>query len=404
MKIVQINSVPNGSTGSIMLNIHKELCKRKIESYVVWGRGRNSKDFNEIYMNDKIGVYKHKLYTILTGKTGFFSIKSTKKLISHLREIKPDIIHLHNIHGYYINIELLFNYIKENNIKIIWTLHDCWPFTGHCAYFDLVNCYKWKTQCRNCPQYRKYPKGIFDASSWCFDKKKELFSGIDNLTIVTPSIWLGKLVKESYLGDYNIKVINNGIDTSIFKKIDSKKLLFRKKYNIADDKIILLGVASPWSSRKGLLDFIELSKIIDCKYQIVLVGLNKQQLKKLPKNIIGLKRTNNVDELVDIYNSSNIFINPTYQDNYPTTNLEALACGLKVITYNTGGSPESAYSNESDFNVVRKTGELEKNVEELYKSILKYTNINSKKIINVKLLDKKIMAEKYISLYLNDNK
>ena len=247
MKIVQINSFSNGSTGKIMMSIHKELLNKGHDSYVVWGRGRKSENEHEIFLNDKIGVYRHVLSSRLTGKTGFYSKKSTKKLLKKLDEIKPDIVHLHNIHGYYINIEMLFNYLKKNNIRVIWTLHDCWAFTGQCPHFAAAKCDKWKTECKKCPMIHEYPRTFKDNSNWNYKKKKELFTGL-NMTIVTPSKWLANLVKESYLKDYQVKVINNGVDTDVFKPTPSD---FRKKYNLKDKKIIL-GVASVWTEKKRI--------------------------------------------------------------------------------------------------------------------------------------------------------
>lgn len=401
MKIVQINSVSYGSTGSIMLNIHSNLLHNGIESYAVWGRGKKSNNKNEIYMNDKLGVYFHKVYTLLTSKTGLVSINSTKKLLNRLDEIKPDIIHLHNIHGYYINIELLFNYIKKNNIKTIWTLHDCWAFTGHCSYFTYTNCNKWKKECNNCPKYKEYPKSIVDNSLYCYKTKKELFTSIEDLTIITPSKWLANLAKKSFLGKYKIEIINNGIDTNIFKKIDRNKLKFRKKYNLEDKKIIL-GVASPFSNRKGFNDFISLSKIIDDNYVIVLVGLTKKQISNLPINIIGIKRTSDINELVDIYNSSNIFVNLTYEDNYPTVNLEAIACGTPVLTYDTGGSTEFTDFLKKDKNiyVINKKSTIN-NLNILKKRIEDIVSKNTFEFKNTDLIDKKEMIKKYIKLYKN---
>ena len=342
LKIVQINTVQNGSTGSIMMSLHKQLLQDGYDSYVVWGRGRKAQNKNEFYMGDKLSIYFHFLYSRLTGKTGFASKRITKKLLKKLDLIKPDVIHLHNLHGYYINIELLFNYIKKHNIKTIWTLHDCWAFTGHCCYFDISKCKCW--QGHKCIDIKSYPKSSKNASLWCYRKKKQLFTGVKNMMIITPSSWLMGLVKDTFLKHYSCHVINNGIDTDVFKELDSKKLTFRKKYGL-EDKIIILGVASPWTERKGLNDFIELSEKIDNKkYQIILVGLLKKQIKHLPRSILGLERTNNVDELVEIYNSANIFINPTREDNYPTSNIEAIACGIPTITYNSGGSGESVIS------------------------------------------------------------
>lgn len=365
-----------------MMNIHKELLKEGYESYVVWGRGRQPENDNEIYMNDKLGVYFHALYSRLTGKTGFASKRATKKLLKKLDIIKPDIVHLHNVHGYYINIELLFNYLKENNIKVIWTLHDCWSFTGQCAFFDFAKCNKWKMQCKNCPQLNQYPKSFVDNSKWNYQKKKELFTNL-NLTIVTPSKWLANLVKESYLKDYPVEVINNGIDLNIFKPTPSN---FREKYNLKDKKIIL-GVANVWDRRKGLNDFIELSKVLDDNYHIVLVGLNKKQLKNLPKNIIGIERTESQKELVEIYTAADVFFNPTYEDNYPTVNLEALACETPVITYDTGGSTETIEENGK---IITKE-KLLKNYREVFSNNY---NIKNNKNNNSK------MIKLYINLYI----
>lgn len=335
MKIVHINTFPNKSTGTIMMNIHKFLLKNDIESFVVWGRGRGSNNEREIFLNDKLGTYYHGLYTRLTDKTGFASKKSTRVLLKKLDEIKPEIVHLHNLHGYYINIELLFNYLKKKKIRIIWTLHDCWTFTGHCTHFEYANCEKWKNKCLNCPLINKYPKSFKDNSEWNYVKKKDLFNGL-NITIVTPSKWLTNLVKQSFLKKYETIVIPNGINTDLFKPTKSD---FRKKNHLENKKIIL-GVASEWTKEKGYDDFIKLSQLLEDDYRIVLVGLSEKQMKDIPKNILGIRRTESVQELVEIYSAADIYFNLTYADNYPTTNLEALACGTPVVTYKTGGSPE----------------------------------------------------------------
>lgn len=394
MKIVQINSFSNGSTGKIMMSIHKGLQKEGHDSYVVWGRGRKSNNDHEIYMNDKIGVYFHALMSRLTGKTGFYSKKSTKKLIKRLEEIKPDIVHLHNIHGYYINIVMLFDYLKRNNIRVIWTLHDCWSFTGQCPYFEIVKCDKWKSKCFKCPMINEYPKSLVDSSTWNYKRKKEIFNGLA-LTIVTPSKWLANLVKKSYLKNYDIEMINNGISTEVFKPTNGN---FREKYNIGNKKIIL-GVASTWDKRKGLSDFIEISKRLDENYKIVLVGLNKKQISELPNCIIGITRTENQQELAGLYSTADIFYNPTYEDNYPTVNLEAIACGTPVITYNTGGSPEFTeylQADENEFIINKQNGEAF--YQSIIEKIKKIANI-SFKTKDLSCIDDKSMIDKYIKLY-----
>lgn len=338
MKVLQINSVCGfGSTGRIATDLYKILEDEGHECVIAYGRGTAPEEIKTIKIGSKIDNYIHVAKTRIFDKQGFSSTKATKKFIEKVKKYNPDIIHLHNIHGYYINIEILFKYLKEAKKPVIWTLHDCWAFTGHCSHFDYVGCDKWKNECRNCEQKNEYPTSkIIDNSNWNYLRKKELFTSIENMTIVTPSRWLAKLVKESFLSKYPVKIINNGIDLHVFK---STKGDFRKKYNLKN-KFIILGVANIWDKRKGLNVFLELAKKIDKNKVIVLVGLNKKQLKDLPQNVIGISRTNNVKELAEIYTEANVFLNPTLEDNFPTVNLEALACGTPVITYDTGGSGE----------------------------------------------------------------
>lgn len=392
MKIVHINTFPYKATGMIMMNVHKALLKNGQQSYVVWGRGRKPENNNEISIEDNIGIKYHGVYTRLTDKTGFASKRATKALLSELDRIKPDIVHLHNIHGYYVNIEMLFSFLKNKSIKVVWTLHDCWSFTGHCAYFDAVGCEKWKVGCNNCPQKNTYPSSILlDNSSWNWNKKKDLFTGAD-ITLVTPSEWLKKLVKQSFLKDYPTIVINNGIDLSVFKPTTDETYLdnLRSKYGL-DNRSIILGVASEWTKRKGLFDFVELSQTL-LEYQFVVVGLTEKQIKSIPKTLKGIKRTNNVQELVGLYSLATIFFNPTYEDNYPTTNLEAIACGTPVFTYDTGGSPESIVNGFGK--VISK--------QNFVSEVNDY--INSNKIINSVNESYSIdqMTDKYIELYLKE--
>jgi len=295
----------------------------------------------------------HGLKTRLCDRHGFGSKRATKKLISSITEIKPDIIHMHNIHGYYLNIDILFTFLKKSSIPVVWTLHDCWPFTGHCSYFDAVNCMKWQTECHHCPNRNGYPKSWFvDNSRANFHKKKELFNGIENLTIVVPSKWLSEHVKFSFLKSYPVLTIYNGVDIDVFRPLESETI--RQKYGITGNKIVL-GVASVWDWRKGLNDFFSLRDLLGNSAQIVLVGLSSKQIKVLSDQIIGIKRTENISDLAAFYSAATVFINPTYVDNFPTTNIEALACGTPVVTYNTGGSPE-ALDNKTG--IVVKKGDL----------------------------------------------
>jgi len=340
MKIIEINSCNIGSTGKIMLGIAEMPYKDENYIYLAYPDSRTNRakrKQGDILICRRFSRNIHLKLAQITGKNGKYSFFATKKFIKKLDGIKPDVIHLHNIHGWYINIPLLFNYIKKNNIKVVWTLHDCWAFTGHCPHFTMVKCDKWKTGCYKCPQYKEYPQSFFDNSKKMYKLKKEWFCGIKNLTIVTPSKWLADLVKQSFLKDYPVQVINNGIDLSVFKPTESN---FRERYNIPAEKYILLGVAFGWGMKKGLDVFIELSKRLPDNYQIVLVGTNDKTDKQLPKNIISIHRTQNQAELAEIYTAADLFVNPTREEVLGLVNVEALACGTPVLTFRTGGSPE----------------------------------------------------------------
>lgn len=343
MKVLMINVVCGiRSTGRICTDLADALTKQGHKVKIAYGREDVPEQYKKyaVRIGSDLDVKLHGVRARLLDESGFGSKKATERFIEWVKRYDPDVIHLHNIHGYYINVEVLFDYLRTCGKKIIWTLHDCWAFTGHAAYCEAADCERWKTGCNNCPKRDDYPKAITDNSRVNWVKKRKIFTGIPNLQIITPSKWLAGLVKKSFLRKYPVSVIYNGIDTSVFKPVDSSEL--RKMLKIGDKKVIL-GVAAVWDQRKGLDDFIKLNKLIDKnKYQIVLVGLTEKQIANLPKSIIGITRTDSVEQLVELYSLAHVFVNPTYEDNYPTTNLEAIACGTPVITYDTGGSPESA--------------------------------------------------------------
>lgn len=394
MRVLQINSVCGvGSTGRIATDIHSILEEQGHESWIAYGRGEAKNCKNAIKIGNNIDNYKHVIKTRILDRHGFASEKATKLFIEKVRELDPDVIHLHNIHGYYINIEILFRYLKEADKKVIWTLHDCWAFTGHCSHFDYIDCGKWKTGCYDCPQKNNYPSSIIlDNSGKNYHEKKDLFNGVKNMTIVTPSKWLSKLVNQSFLSGYPVQVINNGIDLNIFKPLESE---FREKYKL-ERQLIILGIANVWEKRKGLHYFLELAKRIKENESIVLVGLTEEQIKDLPANVIGINKTDNTQELAEIYSAANIFINPTLEDNFPTTNLEALACGTPVITFNTGGSPESI---DSTCGVTIEKGRIEDLIAAIEQ--LRITNFSSNNcIVKAKNFDKYDRYNDYINQYL----
>lgn len=386
MKVLMINVVCGiRSTGRICTDLATALEAQGHEVKIAYGRETVPEQFQKfaVHIGSDFDVKLHGVKARFFDGAGFGSKKVTENFIKWIKEYDPDVIHLHNIHGYYINIEVLFNYLKSCGKKIIWTLHDCWAFTGHCVYFDYAGCDKWKTGCHHCGQKKEYPSCIgFDKSKAHYKQKKQLFTGIPDLTLVTPSKWLADLVKESFMNEYPVEVIHNGIDTNVFKPTQSN---LKEKYNLGNKKVVL-GVAAIWDRRKGLDAFIELSKILPENYRIILVGLSENQIETLPDNIIGITRTDSVQELASLYTLADVFVNPTLEDNYPTTNLEAIACGTPVITYATGGSVESA----EIYGVV-----AEKNTESLLRAIKSIDSIKAKEIN----IDNSSTTDNYVKLY-----
>lgn len=334
VKIVQINAVcGSGSTGKICADVSKLLTECGVENYIFYASGSSTYPLSRKYMEHhevKLEALKSRVF----GNWGFNSRAATKRLIAMLEEVQPDIVHLHNLHGHNCNLEMLFSYFKQKKTRLFWTFHDCWAFTGYCVHYDMIGCDQWKTGCWKCPLKHDY-SCFFDRSSALYDKKKELFTDLD-LTIVTPSHWMKEQVRQSFLKDYPVRIIHNGIDLEVFRARESK---FRIQYNI-ENKHIVLGVAFGWGPRKGLDVFIELAQTLEKDYQLVLVGTDTATDKLLPDNVISIHRTQNQIELAEIYTAADVFVNPTREENYPTVNMEAIACGTPVVTFRTGGSPE----------------------------------------------------------------
>lgn len=340
MRVLIINSVCGiGSTGRICAEIAEDYEKKGYEVKIAYGRGTVPDKCKKyaVRISNKPDVLLSALHTRITDEHGFFNAASTKKFLKWAENFNPDILWLHNIHGYYINAELLFKWIKMRpHMQVKWTLHDCWAFTGHCAHFTAANCNQWKTHCIECTQLNKYPISYRDNCKDNFERKKAAFCGVKNMELISPSYWLAGLVKESFLKEYPVRVIHNKINYDLFKPTYGD---FRKRYNLENKKIVL-GVAGVWNESKGLNDFFALADILDDSFAVVLVGLNKKQIKKLPANITGIAVTNSPKELAEIYTAADVFVNPTKEDTYPTVNLEAAACGTPVVAYNIGGCPE----------------------------------------------------------------
>lgn len=416
MKYLFINTVAgSGSTGKITADKCRELQAQGHQCVLAYGRSEtNCEDICTYRIGTAMDYRIHGLETRLFDRHGLGSVRATRNFLKWVTEYDPDIIWLHNLHGYYINVEMLFDYLKKSEKKVFWTLHDCWAFTGHCTHFIYAGCDKWKTECCHCCQKGRYPKSVlFDRSRQNYCQKKRAFTGVKDMTLITPSQWLEGLIKDSFLKEYKTKVVYNTIDTKVFRPTQGD---FRKRYHL-EDKWIILGVANVWDKRKGLDDFIKLVGMLDDRYAVVLVGLNQKQIQKISRKIrnirkkpvkvenfvnlcgdsvcekiyaemqtggglaitpdikqlyqcirnifpiertdlhkgnsklLCLKRTDSANELAEIYTAADVFVNPTYEDNYPTVNLEAQACGTMVITYDVGGCKETLI-NEGGYGII----------------------------------------------------
>lgn len=330
-----------GSTGKIVTGIYDNLTSHGFECMVAYGRFSAPEGYNAYRIGSDLDVNLHGALSRITDKQGLYSKIVTKRFIKKIKEFNPDIVHIHNIHGYYVNYKMLFEYLKASGVKIIWTLHDCWALTGHCTHFEFCGCDKYKENCGKCSQLREYPKSIlFDCSKGNLKLKRSLFDNIAGMKLVTPSKWLKAVIEDSYMSQYPVTVVPTGIDLSVFRPKTSE---LRKKYNL-EDKFVILGVANPWRDRKGFGEFIKLSKYIPEHYKIVMIGLKTEQadmLKSAAPDILALGRTDSVEEMAQWYATADVYANLTLEDTFPTTNIESLACGTPVITYNVGGSSES---------------------------------------------------------------
>ncbi len=331
MKVLQINSFFSvGGPPRIMNGIYDTLKEQGHECKIAAAREDFYAPEDSFRICSDVDVKINGVMARIFDNEGFNAKAATKKLIAQIEEYDPDIIHLHNLHGYCINVEILFDYLKKADKKVFWTLHDCWAFTGHCAYFHTVKCNKWQTKCENCPQKNEYPTSkVLSRAESNFERKKATFTGVRDMTIITPSHWLADLVKKSFLKEYPVKVVHNGIDTSVFKPTPSD---IRVRYGLEDKKIVI-GVAQVWADRKGLGDFLKLSNMLDESYKIVLVGLTDKQVSELPDNILGITRTKNATELAQWYTAADVFVNPSREETFGLTTVEAMACGTPVVVY-----------------------------------------------------------------------
>lgn len=343
MRVLLINAAADPSgPGGICARLAQDYAAQGHEVTIAYGRYGTVAPASRPFarrIGTPLDVRLHAVKSMLLDAHGLGSRRATKRFLAWAETWKPDLVWLHNLHGYYVNYELLFAWIKQHpELEVRWTLHDCWAFTGHCSHYMAVGCEQWKTGCRTCPERKRYPKSLLlDRCADNYRRKKAAFTGVKSMTLITPSKWLADQLTMSFLKEYPVEVHYNTINREVFKPTQGD---FREMHGLVGKRIVL-GVAFNWNMRKGFEDFLALSKLLDESYRIVLVGLEQKQLQSLPENILGLPRTGSARELAEIYTAADVFVNPTHEDNYPTTNLEAQACGTPVITYDTGGSPES---------------------------------------------------------------
>lgn len=332
------------STGRICTDLADILKKNGHECVIAYGREYVPEKYKDISFRiaSKSSVIINALKSRIFDNEGFNAKSNTKKLIKFIDKYKPDIIHLHNLHGYYLNVEILFLYLEKIKVPVVCTMHDCWMVTGHCSHFSIIKCDKWKTGCYKCPKKKCYPSSfIFDNSKKNWERKRKLFTTLHNLTIITPSNWLANVIKESFLNKYKIISIPNGLDLNAFKPTSSN---FRRDYNI-QDKYIILGMATSWNEQKGFNKFIQLQKVLGNDYQVVLVGLSSRQISELPNGIIGIERTDSIKELAGLYSTADVFVNAGQEETMGLTTIEAMACGTPVVASNLTAVPEVVNEN-----------------------------------------------------------
>lgn len=392
-KLLQINITANwGSTGKIAEQIGLCAMAHGWESYVAYGRWMKPSESNVIRIGSMADTYLHYGQQKFFDNEGLNSRLATKRFIKEIERIKPDVIHLHNIHDHYMNYPLLFEYLSTLDIPIVWTQHDCWAFTGGCMYFDLLGCDRWKNACGDCPDKRAL---LYNMAKGQHAKKRECFGRVKNLTLVPVSAWLEGVLKESFFGNKRIVPIFNGVDVDVFRPVDGTKV--RDKYGI-DNKPMLLGVANVWAPRKGLSDYLELARQLGDDYRMVLLGLNEKQMQDLPQNVVGIKRTENVEEMAALYSGADIVLNLSYEETFGLTTVEGFACGTPSIVYNKTASPELITSDTGFVVEARDFEAIKAAVREILNNgKARYSDACRKRA--EECYDKNKCFEKYVRLY-----
>lgn len=389
MKVFQINICGNLSTGKLAVEIAKGLKQSGDESVIAFARNEIEDGIEYYRIGNRSDVLWHAAMSRLTDRTGFYSKRATEKLIGEIERYQPDLIQLHNLHGYYLNIEILFRFLKEYGKPVVWTLHDCWSFTGHCSHFDYIQCDKWKTGCSSCPSLHEYPKAFIDHSAKNYQDKKELFTSVDNMTLVTPSGWLKQRVEQSFLKKYPVRVVYNGIDLTCYHPgIHAEEI--KQEYHL-EEKTVMLGVASSWNEKKGLQYFRELAKRLPDNYQILLIGLTPEQMRQLDGRIIGVELIRSAEKLAQFYTAADIYLNASVEETFGLTTIEALACGTYSIVLQDTACAEIAELSGGRV--------VERSIQAIEAAIYKYDQKQNVKPVDSKLFSGETYARNMIQLY-----
>lgn len=398
MKVVQINmTLKSGSTGKIAYQIHQYLVDKGAESRIAFGYG-DAHDPVGFSMYSYVGTHIHSFLSRKRCMQGRASVIATKKLIRFLSKERPDIVHLHNIHGHYLNYPILFRYLSSSGVQVVWTFHDCWPYTGKCAHYSAVGCEKWKTECHDCPNLATYPDSTFDGSRMNYRLKKEVFSSLEHLHIVCNSDWLKSQVQQSFLRHKDIRRIYNGVDTQVF--FPKNQMKARMKWGFAPDDIVILGVSNVWKEEKGLSTFEQLATLLGSQYKLLMVGLNPDQVTKLPEKIRGIVRTENQEELSELYSLSDMLLNPSTEESFGMVPLEAMACGTPVIVSNQTACPEVVAKGQTG--VVVDTRDIDQVVSAIHEIAGRGKSAYHQQCIDyaVTMFSKDSMCENYYNMYL----
>lgn len=337
-KLAMINTVCSGSHGRIMQDLRGAAEADGFQTLIAYGRGADCGGLTYRIGNQR-DILWHVGMTRALDRHAQASRHATRKLIAQLEAWKPDLVHLHNVHGYFLHAQTLFDYLKEAGLPVLWTLHDCWAFTGHCSHYVRANCSRWQDGCHDCPLKREYPASYgLDASRANWQWKRDAFGSLSRLHIAAPSHWLDAQVAASFLGAFGRTVIPNGVDLSLFMPGNPEGV--RAAHGVQPGQAMLLAVASPFDARKGFEDVIQLAALCKDQARVVMVGLTEKQRAQLPAYITGACRTDGPEALVALYQAADCLINPTYEDTYPTVTMEAMACGTPVAGYTAGGAKE----------------------------------------------------------------